>query len=66
MSKLPETERLLVSLRRVNKVLEKQLKTIDEDNNNLPVDGFRWLAFITADISDYIDHLEKYDSYDLG
>ena len=66
MSRLPETERLLLSLRRVNKVLEKQLKTIDEDNNNLPHDGFKWLAFINADISDYIDHLERYDSYDLG
>jgi len=66
VSKLPETERLLLSLRRVNKVLNKQLKMIDEDNNNLPHDGFKWLAFINADISDYIDHLEKYDSYDLG
>jgi hypothetical protein len=66
VSKLPETERLLLSLRRVNKVLNKQLKRIDEDNNNLPHDGFKWLAFINADISDYIDHLERYDSYDLG
>lgn len=66
MSRLPETERLLLSLRRVNKVLNKQLKKIDEDNNNLPHDGFKWLAFINADISDYIDHLESYDSYDLG
>ena len=66
MSKLADNERLIHSLKRIKKVLDKHLKTIDEDNNNLPVDGFRWLAFITADISDYIDHLEKYDSYDLG
>ena len=50
----------------ISEKIKTELKLIDEENNNLPIDGFKWLAFINADIQDLMSHIEKFDSYDLG
>jgi len=66
VSRLPENERLFNTLTECSEKIKKELKLIDEENNNLPIDGFKWLAFINADIQDLMSHIEKFDSYDLG
>lgn len=66
MSRLPENERLFKTLTECSEKIKTELKLIDEENNNLPIDGFKWLAFINADIQDLMNHIEKFDSYDLG
>jgi hypothetical protein len=57
---------LFNTLTECSEKIKTELKLIDEENNNLPIDGFKWLAFINADIQDLMGHIEKFDSYDLG
>ena len=63
---LGELERVKETLENIMTTLEREVGMINPDDNQLPVDGLRWLVSIQEDSKNLIAHLDDYNSYDLG